>query len=169
VEPIFIDFEASSLDLISSYPIEVGVATVNGDANSWLIKPAPLWHDWSLEAERIHGIHRRMLDVRGLDVVEVALTLNETIPDVCYCDAWSFDSFWMHRLFRAARIKPLFRLESVVQLLNPAQINRWSQVRKRVIRDTGLHTHRAGNDASILLHTWLRVKGSDAMTESGIS
>ncbi len=168
VEPIFIDFEASSLDLICSYPIEVGVALPDGRVGSWLIRPAPTWHDWSVEAERIHGIHRQRLDREGQEVLEVALALNETIHEVCYCDAWTFDSFWLHRLFRAARIKPTFRLESIVQLLNPVQINRWSHVRRKVIRDMGLLTHRAGNDARILLQTWLRLGESDALTESGM-
>ncbi len=37
--PAFIDFEASSLDLIASYPIEVGLCLPDGALHSWLIRP----------------------------------------------------------------------------------------------------------------------------------
>jgi len=51
-QPAFIDFEASSLDLIASYPIEVGVCLANGEVRSWLIEPHVLWQDWSDSAGR---------------------------------------------------------------------------------------------------------------------
>lgn len=168
MEPIFIDFEASSLDLISSYPIEVGVASKSGGVKSWLIRPAPLWHDWSIEAEHLHGITREHLAAEGINAVDVAQMLNQCIPDVCYCDAWSYDSFWFHRLFKAARVKPTFRIESITQLLNTQQISRWSETRKRIIKETGWDTHRAGNDARILLQTWFQLADS-SLIEPGIN
>ncbi len=158
MNPIFIDFEASSLDLISSYPIEVGISLPDGEIHSWLIRPAPLWTDWSEQAQRVHGITRDLLVNEGTNAIEVAETLNELIPDTCYCDAWTHDSFWLHRLFRATRIKPRFELESVVQLLDDAEVVRWSGLRRQIIEETGLDTHRAGNDARILLQTWQRLR-----------
>ena len=41
--PAFIDFEASSLDLIASYPIEVGLCLPDGALHSWLIRPNRQW------------------------------------------------------------------------------------------------------------------------------
>lgn len=125
--PAFIDFEASSLDLIASYPIEVGICMPDGALHSWLICPHVLWQDWSASAEQIHGISREHLEAEGTAVTEVARALNRLLPAQVFCDAWTFDSFWLHRLFRAARIRPEFQLESIsVLLTNPKQSKRTS-------------------------------------------
>jgi len=155
--PAFIDFEASSLDLIASYPIEVGVCMPDGTLHSWLIQPHVLWQDWSESAETIHGISRARLEQEGTQVSEVARALNRLLPEQIFCDAWTFDSFWLHRLFRAAGETPEFQLESVSMLLNPAQVRQWSGTRQQVIADLGLPVHRAANDALILHKTWERV------------
>ncbi|MFO8141088.1 MAG: hypothetical protein R6T87_04210 [Marinobacter sp.] len=155
--PAFIDFEASSLDLISSYPIEVGVCMPDGALHSWLICPHVLWRDWSESAETIHGISRSSLEQKGMAVSDVAKQLNELQLDQVFCDAWTFDSFWLHRLFRAAGETPTFQLESVSMLLNPAQVRQWSGIRRRVIADLGLPVHRAANDALILHKIWEKV------------
>ncbi|MAO15166.1 MULTISPECIES: 3'-5' exonuclease [Marinobacter] len=155
--PAFIDFEASSLDLIASYPIEVGVCMPDGSLHSWLIQPHVLWQDWSESAETIHGISRARLEQEGTPVGEVARALNRLLPEQIFCDAWTFDSFWLHRLFRAAGETPEFQLESVSMLLNPAQVRQWSGTRQQVIADLGLPVHRAANDALILHKTWERV------------
>ena len=63
--PAFIDFEASSLDLIASYPIEVGICLPDGTLHSWLIQPHVLWQDWSESAEQVHGITRETLETEG--------------------------------------------------------------------------------------------------------
>jgi hypothetical protein len=155
--PAFIDFEASSLDLIASYPIEVGVCMPDGSLHSWLIQPHVLWQDWSESAETIHGISRARLEQEGTPVGEVARALNRLLSEQIFCDAWTFDSFWLHRLFRAAGETPEFQLESVSMLLNPAQVRQWSGTRQQVIADLGLPVHRAANDALILHKTWERV------------
>ncbi|QSP95652.1 hypothetical protein LPB19_04340 [Marinobacter salinisoli] len=156
--PAFIDFEASSLDLIASYPIEVGICMPDGTLHSWLIAPHVLWKDWSESAEGIHGISRPMLDAEGSTVRDVARQLNEMLPKLVYCDAWTFDSFWLHRLFKAARVEPAFQLESISSLLNPAEVREWSTVRQAVISELGLPVHRAANDALILHKTWQRIR-----------
>ncbi|MFV8572182.1 hypothetical protein ACNQ6O_13330 [Marinobacter sp. SBS5] len=155
--PAFIDFEASSLDLIASYPIEVGVCLADGVQHSWLIDPHKTWHDWSSGAEAIHGITRQELEGNGLHVSQVAAKLNEILPEQVFCDAWTFDSFWLHRLFRAAGVTPAFQLESVSMLLNPEQVRQWAGTRKKVIEELGVPIHRAANDALILHHTWQRI------------
>lgn len=155
--PAFIDFEASSLDLIASYPIEVGLCMPDGTLHSWLIAPHVLWQDWSDSAERIHGISRATLDAEGASVRDVAHHLNELLPSQVFCDAWTFDSFWLHRLFRAAKVRPEFQLESISMLLNTQQVREWSGVRQEVIVELGLPVHRAANDALILHKTWERI------------
>lgn len=159
--PAFIDFEASSLDLIASYPIEVGVCLPDGTLHSWLIRPYQLWQDWSDSAEAIHGISRARLEHDGRPVDEVAQQLNQLLSGQVFCDAWTFDSFWLHRLYRAAGATPGFQLESISMLLDPSQVRQWSGVRQQVISELGLPVHRAANDALILHKTWHRVVARD--------
>ncbi|MDX1453799.1 MAG: exonuclease domain-containing protein [Oleiphilaceae bacterium] len=157
--PTFIDFEASSLDLVASYPIEVGVCLGDGSVHSWLIKPHVLWQDWSEKAARIHGIPRDELEREGSEVWDVAEQLNALLSGHVYCDAWTFDSFWLHRLFKAAKIKPDFHLDSISSLLTEEQVTRWQDCHRQVIHDLKLARHRAANDARILHETWLRLTG----------
>ncbi|PAV25043.1 hypothetical protein C8D92_10386 [Tamilnaduibacter salinus] len=164
--PAFIDFEASSLDLIASYPIEVGLSLPDGVLHSWLIRPHVLWQDWSTSAEAIHGIPRDELQREGHDVLDVAQALNERLNGVVYCDAWTFDSFWLHRLYRAANVTPAFTLESVSAILEPEQIRLWPDTRQAVIEGLGLPVHRAANDALILQETWRRVTDPETEDQS---
>ncbi len=158
--PTFIDFEASSLDLVSSYPIEVGICLPDGSTNSWLIKPHVLWKDWSGKAERIHGIKRQTLEEEGQEVSTVVRELNQALSGDVYCDAWTFDSFWLHRLFKAAKCKPNFHLESVAAILQPEHIEQWQSVRASIIGELDIVTHRAANDALILHKTWKQLGAS---------
>jgi hypothetical protein len=157
--PAFIDFEASSLDLIASYPIEVGICMPDGTLHSWLIEPHVLWLDWSESAERVHGITRKRLEQEGTPVYEVAAALNELLTGQIFCDAWTFDSFWLHRLFKTANVRPHFQLESISMLLDSEQIRHWSEFRQGVIGRLGLPVHRAANDAMILHKTWEELMG----------
>lgn len=157
--PAFIDFEASSLDLIAGYPIEVGVCMPDGQLHSWLIQPHVLWLDWSESAEQIHGISRDRLMREGRPVYEVASALNKLLTGQVFCDAWTFDSFWLHRLYKSADIRPKFQLESISMLLDAEQIQHWSEFRQAVIGKLGLPVHRAAHDALILHKTWEEIMG----------
>lgn len=156
--PAFIDFEASSLDLIASYPIEVGICLPDGTLHSWLIQPHVLWQDWSESAEQVHGITRGTLETEGTPVSEVAASLNQLLSGQVFCDAWTFDSFWLHRLFRAANTRADFQLESISMLLDANQVRHWSSSRQQVINRLGLPVHRAANDALILHRTWEEIQ-----------
>lgn len=156
-QPTFIDFEASSLDLVASYPIEVGICLPSGEVKSWMIKPHVLWKDWSASAQRIHGIERDELVSKGMDLDIVCQKLNQTLTGMVYCDAWTFDCFWLHRLFKSGGMKPSFQLESISALLDQEQRERWQPTREIVIRELGLSVHRAANDAIILHETWKRL------------
>lgn len=157
-DPIFIDFEASSLDLIASYPIEVGVCFPDGEVKSWLIKPHVLWSDWSEKAARIHGISKEELENDGTEISQVIKELNDILEDkIVYCDAWTFDSFWLHRLYKSIRSKPSFQLESISALLSEDQVDHWQDTHDQVIEEMGIVRHRAANDAIILQETWKRL------------
>lgn len=158
--PIFIDFEASSLDLLSSYPIEVGICLPSGETKSWLIKPHVLWKDWSEKSARIHGISKTTLETEGQEISEVIDTLNSQITGTVYCDAWTFDSFWLHRLFKAGKCKPNFELDSITSILNSQQIDQWQNIRAGIIDKLDIVTHRAANDALILHKTWKAIGAS---------
>lgn len=155
--PAFIDFEASSLDLVASYPIEVGICLPCGTTKSWLIEPHALWLEWSDSAQRIHGIRRQELYEDGWQTRDVARFLNDALPERVYCDAWTFDRFWLHRLYRAAEMVPTFQLESVALLLSDTEVDHWAVVRAQVINELDLKAHRAANDALILHETWKRI------------
>ena len=158
--PVFIDFEASSLDLVSSYPIEVGVCFPNGETQSWLIKPHVLWKDWSEKAARIHGISRDKLLAEGHEISEVVAALNRILKGTVYCDAWAFDSFWLHRLYKTAKVEPSFEMDSITSILTSKQIDRWQDVREGVINELKVVRHRAANDALILHKTWQAIGAS---------
>jgi hypothetical protein len=104
----FVDCEASSLGSLS-YPIEIGwclADTGTTDNGSCLIVPAPSWTDWDFEAERVHGISRRMLQAEGVSVSQAAELLSSSIrARTLYADS-SHDVKWIHRLFDVAGLQP---------------------------------------------------------------
>jgi DNA polymerase III epsilon subunit-like protein len=116
-----------------------------------------LWKDWSEKAARIHGISRDQLEKEGKEISQVVRELNELLTGDVYCDAWAFDSFWLHRLFKAAKTKPNFHLDSLSSILDETQVNQWQDVRAEVIDELQLVRHRAANDAYILHKTWQKL------------
>lgn len=160
-EIAFLDFEASSKDLISSFPIEVGICLQNGEPSSWLIKPLATWTDWSEEAEAVHGITRNRLQDEGNDPAAVAKQLNALLPPRVYCDALSFDAFWLHRLYRAADEQPAFSLESIGSLLPAHLLDQWSATRDDIFSELDLIRHRAASDAKVLFLTWQQLTRRD--------
>lgn len=100
----FLDFEASSLGK-NSYPIEVAWVFDNGEAESFLIRPAPTWTDWAAEAEAVHGLSRQDLIARGTAHDWIALHMLTVLRGVeLYASAPSWDGKWLSRLLRASGI-----------------------------------------------------------------
>ena len=150
----FIDVEASGFGA-GSYPIEVGVALANGSLHCSLIRPLPHWQHWRDDAEAVHGITRESLLVSGRSPLEVALLLNRCLDgQIVYTDAWGNDSCWLGLLFEESGVRQRFRLESIVTILTPAQMERWQQTKQQVIADSQLDRHRASQDALILQRTY---------------
>ena len=99
---VFIDFEASSLDK-KSYPIEVGWAFSTGGEESYLIRPAPEWTDWSAEAEATHHITREKLTAEGTPHDEVAKRMLEVLSGhALFATAPSWDGQWLSKLLRGS-------------------------------------------------------------------
>lgn len=119
--PLFMDFEASSLDLEHSYPIEVAWSDDNGRIESHLIKPERLWCDWDDYAEDvIHGISREQLRDEGKTADWVVNRMTEVLSDkTLHVDGGQFDWFWCQRLFstRGYEAKLPFKLKDFDDLL----------------------------------------------------
>jgi len=149
-EPLFLDFEASSLD---GHPIEVAISTVDGEIRSWLIRPAPGWTDWSPKAEALHGISREMLARDGLPVRDVARHLNVALADrVAYSDSPDFDGWWCKQLFDAAGEEPLFSIGHAGSVI-PDVPRRNARIEREARRRAG-PAHRAARDVAFLVELY---------------
>jgi hypothetical protein len=170
---VFLDFEASSLN-DDSYPIEVGWAYEDGRTESWLIRPAEGWTDWSSKAEAIHGITRETLATDGTDHAEVARHLLDTLAEhEVYASAPSWDGKWLSVLLRGAGLpRHAMRLkdtdeaqcETARRILGPAvhphELNAAvrrvvSQVREAASKERV--KHRALDDALQEMEIWRQV------------
>lgn len=101
---VFLDFEASSLS-DTSFPVEVGWVWEDGREEAHLIRPAPRWTDWDMQAQAIHGIPRAELEAKGEDHAVVARRMVDVLSghDLC-ASAPSWDGKWLSALLRAAGI-----------------------------------------------------------------
>ena len=157
--PPIVDIEASGFGR-GSYPIEIGFALSDREISSYLIRPEPTWTHWSEDAASVHHITHDMLMKEGRSAREMAITLNQALQGLTlYSDAWSHDSSWISLLFDAAELVQRFRIDSLSRLLEPEEIDRWTDVKQRVVEELGLTLHRARNDVLVLQETFLRVKG----------
>lgn len=99
---VFLDFEASSLEE-TSYPIEVAWVFEDGLSEAHLIRPAPAWTDWDLDAEAIHRISRARLEAEGAPHDAVARRMIEVLSGHdLYASAPSWDGKWLSVLLRGA-------------------------------------------------------------------
>lgn len=152
--PAILDIEASGFGK-GSYPIEIGVATEQGETHSWLIVPEPDWVHWDIEAEKIHGISREQLRETGHQVSVIAEQLNEMLEgQILYSDGWGFDSGWLALLYYNARRTMTFRLETLPRILSEYQMTHWDETKQRIRASHGLSHHRAGVDARVLQLTY---------------
>lgn len=155
--PAFIDVEASGLGG-RSYPIEVGLITSAGDMYCALLQPDPAWTHWDEAAEAVHHISRPILMQHGKPLVEVARRVNHLLRgQTVYSDAWGNDYAWLAKLFDAAGLPMLFKLESSRKLLDDAQAGRWANVKEQVVAELKMARHRASADAKVLQLTLIRV------------
>ncbi len=144
-ELIVIDCEASGLDE-ESYPIEVGVAMHN-DNIEYLIKPISEWTYWSIKSEAIHNIKRSTLFADGFDVVFVANILNSQLRGLSIIsDSEVYESFWLDKLFRAAKMERNFKIINI----NNLDFDFEKYKEKKLQLSKIIPIHRALNDAIII-------------------
>ena len=152
--PIIIDIEASGFGR-NSYPIEIGIVLENMETHCFLIKPEPEWNHWDNEGEALHGISRETLLKHGHSTKEVGNFLNELlIGKTIYSDGWSYDLTWLHVLYDSIEKTPLFRIETLTQLLNESQIKQWDKMKTKLLNKYNFKRHRATNDAILLQKTY---------------
>lgn len=146
---ICVDLEASGLGA-ASYPIEVAWKNdATGEQDSFLINPetAEGWFYWDEYAEEMHGLDRESIVSKGLDIFDACKRLNETLKgQVLISDACEFDSFWMNRLFEAARVKPAFQMAGLKDVLTKEQMIQFGFLAKAQRRK-----HRAMDDVDDIL------------------
>jgi len=113
--PLFIDFEASSLN-VDSYPIEVAWSVENGSIESHVINPYSVdsWTDWEPAAQEIHGLSKQRLLEEGREPAWVARRMNEVLAGkTLLTNAYEFDLDWRETLFKAANEKMDFKFGDV--------------------------------------------------------
>lgn len=160
MSPIFIDFEAARLGE-DSWPLEIGVAWLDGDAimvRSSLIRPHPEWpaSAWSPESARVHGIARDALDTAPMaEAVAREYAALLTSPRLILADAPHYDGRWWRRL--AALLDPT--PDVTIKDFEVAAFAAFSESPNALDRvfETCERTpapHRAGPDARRLAKAW---------------
>lgn len=144
---VFLDFEASGLDP-SSFPIEIGWVSEDGQGEAHLIRPAPGWTFWSPEAERIHGISMETLMREGKphDLVarRVVAAFSGRRP-VASAPKW--DGGWLSKLLEAAGLPDRFEIldsdkvdmmaaSPLLELLDPEDTSPRRYTLQHAVRDT---------------------------------
>lgn len=157
--PTLLDIEASGFGR-GSYPIEVGLARPDGSICAFLVQPLDEWTHWDPKAELLHGISRARLVREGYPVRQVARWLNDELGEIgiAYSDSWGYDNTWLSLLFHHAGMLPSFRLEALRKLLSEDQQALWSTIKETMILESGIHRHRAGEDARLLQLTFQRTR-----------
>ncbi|MCP5213346.1 MAG: hypothetical protein H6998_20705 [Hahellaceae bacterium] len=160
--PILLDIEASSLS-DNSYPIEIAWTLPCGEIVSYLINPKTVsaWQDWSVSAEKLHGITRHMLESSGEKPEAIIKKILET-PNhkVMYSDNPEWDQFWLSRLFAAARqpldieCRHLYTLFSAEVLDSKVDGIPVMSTIEKFARNNTLSRHRAKADVRYLLNIY---------------
>lgn len=147
----FLDFEASSLDLKHSYPIEVGF-TLGDQSYGTLIKPISTWTDWDPDAQKVHGIFPSDMWNNGMTPRRCCAWMNSILEGkVLWCDGTQWDMFWLKRLFDAGHAKPTFELYNIWPLLDHYRLLPEFKLARHLRRIApGNNLHRAGWDAAML-------------------
>lgn len=156
---VFIDLEASGLSA-SSWPIEVGWASLNGLTASYLIKPHNSWplSAWSETAQTLHGITLEELAQKGRDCSDVCSLINAALEGkTVYSDAPDWDSFWLMRAFRACEVKPRFFVGDFSTLFDHAPDRKTIQKAD----DLSPRSHRAAADAKNLRTLYTLIKATN--------
>ncbi|MBV9511029.1 MAG: hypothetical protein JO303_12190 [Caulobacteraceae bacterium] len=151
MSPIFtLDFEASCLPKHGrSFPIEVAVATPEGEIWSWLIRPEPIWRawTWTAEAEGLHGLTWDQLVREGRPAGEVVGELGQILAgQPAYADSY-LDADWMRTLEMAAGVRPSIEVRHIDALINTLDLDDVAVAQAVLAAGDDGPRHRAGPDA----------------------
>jgi hypothetical protein len=155
----------------------VGWVFASGSEESYLIRPAPEWTDWSAESEATHHLTRERLIAEGTPHGEVARRMLDVLSGhSLFATAPSWDGQWLSKLLRAADLpRHALRLqdtdiaheEAVARILQAAGILEsdlpghakeiLSQARLEDEKE-GAPDHRALADAKRELRVWQDVQ-----------
>lgn len=163
--PHIIDIEASGFGS-TSYPIEVGVILADGERYCSIVKPAPSWLHWDVEAESVHGLTRHIIESEGRAIKTVATELNQLLAgETIYSDGWVVDKPWLISLFDQAGIDMDFTISSLESILQAEQIEYWDRTKNRLASQHQVIRHRASNDAWLIQRTFIVTRQRIQMAE----
>lgn len=178
--PLFIDFEASGLNLVDSYPIQVGFIDTKNSIQKYFISPENIhdWTSWCTDAENIHHFPREHVIQHGLHPHEIAKILNKELMNChVYCNGYANDLFWCNRLYNAANQSPTFEIKDFFSLIpkcfmeSPSdELTSFYSFMVKISRQslTG-RAHDAGNDARYLANLYDFVKNAEDLIGHGAS
>jgi hypothetical protein len=148
---IAIDFEASCLPRHGrSFPIEVGIASGDGLARSWIIRPHDSWAawDWTAEAEALHGLTRARILAEGLPAGQVLRELENAVRGRRLVADSAIDQYWLDTLAHAAGTGTDLRIGHVTALFDELGVTGAAIRAATAHADrTGAVRHRAAGDA----------------------
>lgn len=161
--PIFIDFEASS---IQGFPVQVAYGTSESDLKCFLIKPLEIWNNatymWDYNAQDIHGFSKNYINQYGINAETVAREVSEDLKGkTIYADNGA-DMNWLFMLLDDVAEftgetypEPSFKL--IQTLLHELKVPSDTAYKASVMANEkfkarGLRPHKADNDT--LKHIW---------------
>lgn len=158
---VFLDLEASGLGP-ASWPIEVGWCFVSGRPSAVLIRPDESWPDsaWDPAAEALHGLAQKKLERRGAAAAEVCTKVNAALEGAdVYSDAPDWDSFWLYRLFSAAKMRQAFQLRDFAELFDHLPPEKFHAAKEAATKKSP-HKHRAKDDV-LHMRALYKLSGAD--------
>lgn len=151
---ITIDFEASCLPCHGrSFPIEVGIASADGRARSWLIQPHDDWTGWdrTAEAQSLHGLTREQLDRDGLPVDHVIGELTAAVGGRRVIADSYLDATWLGTLADASGTAPPISIGHIEEVIDRLGAGDADIARAQALANArSFLRHRAGGDAQWL-------------------
>jgi hypothetical protein len=163
--PIFIDFEASSMQ---GFPIQVAYGSCEADLKCHLIKPLNHWNNaiylWDFNAQDIHGFSKAYINDYGVNATTVAKEVSEDLKGkTIYADS-GVDLFWLQYLLDdSAEVTGETYAEPRFKLINKLMYERGMDDIKAAkamglaserFRAKGLIAHKADNDVLRHIYTW---------------
>jgi DNA polymerase III epsilon subunit-like protein len=165
-QPLFLDFEASSLAL-GSFPIEIGATIIEQSGEiltqSRLIVPHRTWNMnfWSPESEQIHNIPHGILLSKGEEADTVAHWFEDISKNhLIISDNPEFEAMWLKKLNSVTDIQ-MPQVHDIDALFAQTLESKGLDMAYEYLSKTKV-PHRAGPDSLIMATAWQRGRETDA-------